>query len=255
MIPGILATVFLLSLFIFIPTAEGDENSFSYIWGGYGTSLLTRSPEQRHNTLMAVRDINGTIIAPGAVFSFNALVGARDTAKGYTAAPIIDSKGEMLDSPGGGICQLASTIYNAGLLAGLQVIERHPHSRTVGHVPTGRDATISSWRKDLKLKNPFSYPLQLKIETGQSRLTASFCATVACPFTVEIKTERTRLEPETVIRGSGGRIIQKGGTGYSAVTRRFTRQGTAISEEIISTDTYPAPSRVIGKDASQGGIE
>ena len=224
------------------------EDAFSYIWGGYGTSLVTRSEQQRHNTVTAARDLNGIILPPGGIFSFNARVGARDTGKGYTPAPIIDSSGQLQDSPGGGICQLASTIYNAGLMAGLEVVERHPHSRTVGHVPHGRDATISSWRKDLKLRNPHPSPLKLRIETSDLRLSASFRGTSPPPFAVEIITEKSRIEPETVVKGKGSRMKQHGLSGFSTVTRRIVRQGNELREEVISTDIYPAPSRIIGED-------
>lgn len=244
--------MFYLVITIILATAtiSSAEDSFSHIWGGFGTSLVTRTDEQRHNTITAARDIDGVIVPPGGVFSFNSRVGARDREKGYTAAPIIDSSGQLQDSPGGGICQLASTIYNAGLLAGMQIVERHPHSRTVGHVPPGRDATISSWRKDLKLKNPFSQPLKLYIDTGNSRLAASFRGTTPPPFTVEIKTERYRIEPETVVSGAGGKTVQRGVTGYSTVTRRIIRHGAEATEELISSDNYPAPSRIIGDTAS-----
>lgn len=225
-------------------------DSFPHIWGGFGTSLLTRSQQQRHNALTAARDLNGTIVAPGAVFSFNELVGGRDQAKGYTRAPFITAEGRLEDTPGGGICQLASTIYNAGLLAGMQVVERHPHSRTVGHVPPGRDATISSWRKDLKLKNPFPHPLQLRIEINSNRLTSSFRGPVPRPFQVQVGTERIALEPETVVAPKAGLAPQHGLKGYATITRRTIIRDGQIQEELISHDNYPAPSRILGSGAT-----
>lgn len=242
-------------LLLFISSLSHAEDAFNYIWGGYATSLVTRSDEQRHNTVIAARELNGIIIPPGGTFSFNARVGARDSGKGYTAAPIIDHSGQLQDSPGGGICQLASTIYNAALMAGMEVIERHPHSRAVGHVPPGRDATISSWRKDLKLKNRFSTPLKLRIETSDYRLYSSFRGTSPPPFTVEIITEKQRIEPETVITGKGGRNRQRGATGFSTVTKRLTRQGDNLREEIVSTDIYPPPSRLYSEDSTEPSVD
>ncbi|MDD2335046.1 MAG: VanW family protein, partial [Geobacteraceae bacterium] len=164
-----------LSLFFFLflsSSSAGDCGTFyNHLWGGFSTSLVNRSPEQRGNADRAAMDLNGIIIFPGAVFSFNDNVGARDSMKGYRPAPIINDQGGLSDIPGGGICQLATTIYNAALEAGLEIVERHPHSRSVSYVPPGRDATILTWRKDLKLRNPHSYPLLLRVVVAENRLT------------------------------------------------------------------------------------
>ncbi|WP_281183901.1 VanW family protein [Trichlorobacter lovleyi] len=239
--------LFLLLLFFCIsqPTLAADD-AFSHIWGGFSTSLQLRSDQQRHNTATAARDLDRLIIAPGETFSFNERVGARDTGKGYRAAPIITATGLLQDIPGGGICQLASTIYNAGLLAGMQVVERHPHSRTVGHVPPGRDATIASWRKDLKLKNPHPYPLQLRIALNQNRLTTSLYGPVEKPFSVELNVSQTRLVPDTVVVTGTAHAPQKqGASGFSTETRRIIKENGQVRDELISQDIYPAPSRVV----------
>jgi len=223
----------------------GSE-AFSHIWGGFSTSLQLRSDQQRHNTATAARDLDRMIIAPGETFSFNGRVGARDPGKGYQAAPIITAAGLLQDIPGGGICQLASTIYNAGLLAGMLVVERHPHSRTVGHVPPGRDATIASWRKDLKLKNPHPYPLQLRIALNQNRLTTSFYGPIPKPFTTKILVNRTRLVPDTVVvTAPTNAPQQQGASGFSTETRRIIKENGQVRDELISQDIYPAPSRVL----------
>jgi vancomycin resistance protein VanW len=244
----------LLMLFLCITALAAAADSFSHIWGGFSTSLLLRSQQQRHNTATAAGELDRLIIPPGETFSFNERVGARDSAKGYSAAPIITASGLLQDIPGGGICQLASTIYNAGLLAGMQVVERHPHSRTVGHVPPGRDATISSWRKDLKLKNPFPYPLQLRIALNQNRLTTSFQAPVEKPFNVELTTSRTVLLPDTLIGGTGRKTdVQTGAKGFSTETRRIIKEKGQTREELISQDYYPAPSQVVGQGQGSRG--
>ena len=237
--------LFLLFFSISQPTLAADD-AFSHIWGGFSTSLQLRSDQQRHNTATAARDLDRLIIAPGETFSFNERVGARDTGKGYRAAPIITANGLLQDIPGGGICQLASTIYNAGLLAGMQVVERHPHSRAVGHVPPGRDATIASWRKDLKLKNPHPYPLQLRIALNQHRLTTSLHGPVEKPFSAEIIVSRTRLVPDTVVVTATAHAPQQQGTsGFSTETRRIIKENGQVHDQLISQDIYPAPSRVV----------
>ncbi len=244
----------LLLITLMLPEKSCQAEAFNHIWGGFSSSLLLRNRQQRHNTTTAARDLDMLIIMPGETFSFNERVGARDSSKGYSPAPVITSQGLLEDIPGGGICQLASTIYNAGLLAGMVVIERHPHSRTVGHIPPGRDATITSWRKDLKLRNSSEKPLQLRISLNQNRLTASFNSEVEKPFTVEIMVRRTTVLPYTIVsKTTSNTTNQRGVNGYSTETRRIIRQNGLINEELISEDYYPAPSRLIAAGEGKNG--
>ncbi len=203
------------------------------------------------NAARAATDIDGTIIPPGATFSFNELVGERNAGKGYSPAPMIDDLGNLQDTPGGGVCQLATTIYNAALYAGLDIVERHPHSRAVAYVPPGRDATIATWRKDLKLHNQHPVPLLLKVAIHGKRLTASFWSVAAKPFQVTIHTDSIPLEPATATAKSADRTgvrEQPGGKGFSVVTRLSTRKGDSVADQTISQDYYPAPSRIYAGD-------
>jgi vancomycin resistance protein YoaR len=240
-----------LIFFLFLSTASAAEpaTGYSYLWGGFSTSFVDRSPEQRGNAGRAALDLDGTLIPPGTLFSFNELVGARDALKGYRPAPMINDRGGLTDIPGGGICQLATTIYNAALEAGLEIVERHPHSRGVSYVPPGRDATILTWRKDLKLRNPHPFPLLLRVNTSENRLTAGFWSTGGKSFQVKILTDFTRVDPQAVVSrsiGHSGSALQSGGKGYSVVTRRRLIRDGVASEEILSQDFYPPPSRIVG---------
>jgi vancomycin resistance protein VanW len=247
---SLIAIIFFFTLYPFM-TAKGGEGGYNYLWSGFSTTLLGRSPEQINNAGRAALDLDGTIIPPGCVFSFNKLVGARDGEKGYARAPMIDDSGYLQEIPGGGICQLATTIYNAALYAGLEIVERHPHSRAVSYVPPGRDATIATWRKDLKLRNPHRLPLVLRIVMKDRRMTASFWSTENKQFEVEILTENILLEPATAATASAGsdcRGGQPGGKGFSAITRRSVRMGGQVKEQTLSRDFYPPPSRILEGD-------
>jgi len=240
----LLHAIFLLLTGLILSSMAWAESPFSHIWSGFSTSLANRSTEQRRNAVIAGQALDTAILPPGGVFSFNELVGARDRDKGFVPAPHLNSSGTLDETPGGGICQLASTIYNAGLLAGLEIVERHPHSRAVAHVPPGRDATISSWRKDLKMRNPFPHPLMLRITSDDNRLTASFRSVVAKGFQVEVRSRQIPLEPETVAGRSAG-TRQPGACGFSTQTRRIIRKNGVETNELVSEDVYPAPSRII----------
>ncbi len=114
-------------------------SSFSTSGGG--------SAGRTDNLYVSARYMNGTILAPGEVFSFNQVTGPRTFARGYSMAPVVGGMGI-----GGGVCQTATTIYNAARLAKMEIIERHPHSIRVGYVPPGRDATVTNYI-DFKFRN------------------------------------------------------------------------------------------------------
>src|SRR5690606_31917737 len=105
----------------------------------------------------------------GGRFSFNEVVGPRSAARGYRPAPVIVA-GELVDDFGGGVCQVSTTVYNAALLAGLEVPVRTPHSIPVSYVPRGRDAAVVYGAVDLAFTNPFPVPLVIQTEVARDRV-------------------------------------------------------------------------------------
>lgn len=242
----------IILLFLFFvpftsPAVQGGSDPFPHLWSGFATPLAGRSPEQRGNAARAAAALNNHVIPPGGIFSFNELVGARDSAKGYLEAPMIDGDGTLRDVPGGGICQLATTIYNAALLAGMRIVERHPHSRAVHYVPPGRDATVASWRKDLKFSNPHPFPILLRVGLSAERLSVSLRGPVERMFVAELTSDVVPVEPETAVAGAenSGKAPQAGGRGFSVITRRIITRNGVQSGETVSEDFYPPPSRLI----------
>ncbi|MEW5785746.1 MAG: VanW family protein [Bacillota bacterium] len=115
------------------------------------------------NIILATAALNNYILFPGDLFSFNAANGPRTAARGYQPAPVIVGN-TVVPGLGGGVCQVSSTLYNAVLQAGLEVVERYPHSQPVGYVPPGRDATISDYL-DFKFRNNTDHLLLIKTAT------------------------------------------------------------------------------------------
>lgn len=131
---------------------EGEKAEVPQLISQYKTYF---EPEQKNRTLNLKRAssaVDGTVLAPGEIFSFNKVVGPRTPQNGYTKAVIFVSGNESYDY-GGGVCQVASTIYNAALEAGFAVLERHRHSLPVSYVPSGKDATVAYGYKDLRFSN------------------------------------------------------------------------------------------------------
>ena len=104
--------------------------------------------------------INGVIIQPGEEWSINNMTGERTLSKGWLPAPGIDYGGYTMQ-PGGGVCQISSTTYNAAIRAGLEITDSTHHSIISGYIPLGLDATISSPAPDLKIKNNYTTPVYI----------------------------------------------------------------------------------------------
>lgn len=114
--------------------------------------------------------INQIVLGPGDRFYFNSIVGNASKANGYQLATVIVN-GEFVPGYGGGVCQTSSTLYNAVTRAGLEILELHHHSKSVGYVPQGKDATVAYGYKDFKFSNNRSYPIKIKtVVNGTSGL-------------------------------------------------------------------------------------
>ena len=135
-----------------------DQKIASFSTNGGGSAGRT------DNLYVAAKYMNGTILAPGDVFSFNQLTGPRTFARGYSMAPVVGGVGI-----GGGVCQVATTIYNTALAAKLEIIERHPHSIQVGYVRPGRDATVTNYI-DFKFRNSTDRYIQIRSEIGRAHV-------------------------------------------------------------------------------------
>src|SRR5262249_20980060 len=107
----------------------------------FSTSFHLGEKGRSHNIRLAASTLNGKEIKAGQTFSFNQTLGERTPEAGYQKAPYLEG-GDKVEVNGGGICLVSSVLYNAALLGGLEIVERHPHSRIVPYLPAGQDATV-----------------------------------------------------------------------------------------------------------------
>ena len=119
----------------------------------FTTYFDASNPGRATNIALAAKLVDGTIVQPGATFSLNATMGPRSVNRGFDYAPVIAGDGVLRQGVGGGICQYATTLYNAVFFAGLPVVERHAHGLLIAHYPVGRDATVSWGGPDFKFRN------------------------------------------------------------------------------------------------------
>ncbi|HWC12518.1 MAG TPA: VanW family protein [Acidimicrobiales bacterium] len=122
----------------------------------FTTPHASGEPRVRNIHLIADR-LRGTVIEPGQTFSVNAAIGPRTTEKGFVAAPVIGEGNQLEASPGGGISQFATTLFNAAFFAGLEIPEYQMHTLYISRYPYGREATLSFPRPDLKVRNNSPY--------------------------------------------------------------------------------------------------
>lgn len=190
--------------------------------------------------------LDGTLVAPGAVFSFNGAVGERTAAKGYTEAPAIVN-GKLVPQLGGGICQVGTTIFNTVFESGLPVVQRQNHSFYISHYPKGRDATVSWGGPDFKFRNDTDGWVLISVSYSSSSITISLYGTDP-GYEVEARTGpwvRVRPFPTQTIKDptlvKGGKIVEDSGqTGRSITVKRIvTKDGTEVRTDTFVSNYKP----------------
>src|SRR6266508_1056645 len=147
---------------------KGLVASYQTFYGGEANRI--------HNVQLVSHLVDGHVIAPGAVFSFNQATGARTAAKGFKEAPVIIN-GELKTGLGGGVCQVSTTVFNAAYEAGLPMLARTNHALYISHYPQGRDATVNYPDVDLKFVNDTGHWLLVRTWVGSSSLTVALYGT------------------------------------------------------------------------------
>ena len=140
--------------------AAYHQRPFSHRLGAFVTDLKDRSNAQRENILRAGAKINGKILQSQEVFSLNGTAGPYTEEKGYRPERSFRGQGVVF-TPGGGVCQVASTLYNTAKKSDLEILERVPHTQAVSSVPRGLDATLAFGVADLKFRNKHPYPIKI----------------------------------------------------------------------------------------------
>ncbi|RDU38045.1 hypothetical protein DRW41_00260 [Neobacillus piezotolerans] len=136
----------------------------------YTTKFDSKVAGRAKNIELSAMAINNVIVGEEDIFSFNTMVGPSDEAHGYQPAKEIVNK-KLVMGIGGGICQTSSTLFNAVDQLGVEYVEKHNHSLSVGYVPAGRDATVSYGGPDFRFKNTSGAPFLIKAIYGKGVLT------------------------------------------------------------------------------------
>ena len=198
---------------------------------GYTTYFTTWDSNRVTNLRRGLRKLEGTVVMPGETFSFNKTLGSCSSAQGFLPASTFKN-GEHVKEVGGGICQIASTLYNAALYANLEIVSRKNHSLPVGYVPAGRDATVYYPYLDFKFKNNRTYPLKIvtSFNAGGS-MTINLMGTkedveyevILTSWKTGTIASTTRYQDDSTLDKGKTKVIYQGTNGYTSIAYKEVR--------------------------------
>lgn len=224
------------------------------ILSAYTSHFNQYNYNRSENIRIAANSINGVLIQPEQVISFNELVGLRIAAAGFKEAPVIVD-GKTVPDIGGGVCQVSSTLYNAILLADMQPVERTPHFHPLGYAPIGLDATVADNLIDFKFKNsrPENVYISRQIHDGNltiyilggAKLKDDTVITLSSTIDKTIPPPR-KIEYDTSLPAGKTIVKEEGLSGYIVSSYRIkTKNGKEISRELLYVDNYQAEPEII----------
>ena len=223
--------------------------------GSFTTSFSTSGSNRCKNVSSGASHINGTVLYPGEEFSAYETVSPFTEANGYAMAGSY-LNGEVVDSMGGGICQVSTTLYNAVLRAELNVTERSPHSMTVHYVDLSEDAAIAGTYKDFKFVNSTEYPIYIEgYTTSDKKITFNIYGketrdknrTISFESQMVSETPATTILQEDAGQGIGYKAVSsKGSSGYVAELYKIVKVNGVETDRIkVNKSTYKGTNRVV----------
>ncbi|GAB6274681.1 MAG: VanW family protein [Peptococcaceae bacterium] len=232
-------------------TQEVEAMGLKGLLSAYTTFFEASSYDRAYNIRVAAGALDGLTVPPGQEFSFNKVVGPRSSEAGYKDARIIFNN-QFVTGPGGGVCQVSTTLYNVVLLANLEIITRTSHSLPVTYVPLGRDATVVYEAIDLRFRNNTeSYILIKSFVTGGS-LTFKIYGNTDYKVPVKINTVIKKVfEPKIVYEADpnlkkGEEVIkQKGLRGYQVTAERVVTEDGQIKRKPLPGSLYRPLKQIV----------
>ncbi len=243
--------------------SAADLQHLETVLATYTTHFRTWQKDRTHNLELAIKSLSRAVLMPGDTLSFNDRVGPRLLERGFREAPIFVD-GEIEPATGGGVCQVASTVYNAALLANLDVTERHHHSRPVTYTPSGRDATVYWGQCDLRFRNTLKHPILVLGAIDDDAIIVRILGSREDKWEVEIVrsgvasvAHGTQEVPDPNLEAGKREVDKPGRDGARvSVSRVVKRGGKTVKREALHTDTYPAQTRVVRVGAmAPGNVE
>ncbi|HHX13013.1 MAG TPA: hypothetical protein GX731_09330 [Clostridiales bacterium] len=232
-----------------------DVEKVDSILGSFSTEYKSSAEGRAANLANGAKLINNVVIYPDETFSGYEYLTPFTPANGYYSAGAY-AAGKVIDSIGGGACQVTTTLYNAVLFAELDIVERAEHSMTISYADLGRDAAIAGTYKDLKFMNSTEYPILIESYTKGRKIT----------FTIwghDERSDKRRIDFVTIVKSETPapadvvtkdptkpttyrKVTQSAHTGYRAELYKVVyKDGVEVSRTLVNKSSYmPAPRYV-----------
>jgi vancomycin resistance protein YoaR len=238
---------------------EAQAKELYKVIGTY-TTTTTANKDRNKNIELASSALNGLILQPGEEFSFNKTTGERSLAKGYRPAGAYVN-GVLVEEPGGGVCQVSSTLYNAVVFAGLTTTERHAHSYEPTYVTPGEDAMVSYGGPDMKFINNSSSAIAIRTSFADRSLKISIVGipiledgvtlSMTSKKTTELDAPAPVYEEDQTLQPGVEKVLQEEKKGSRWVTNLVTKKdGVVISDELLHNSTYRGKPATISRNTS-----
>lgn len=240
-----------------ITEPEGKEEDLAKVknlLGGFSTSYKTSNGARSQNIKTGAAHIDGTVVYPGETFSVYESVHPFTVENGYAMAGSY-LNGKVVDSLGGGICQVSSTLYNAVIRAELEVVERAPHSMMVAYVQPSADAAIAGTHKDLKFKNTTDAPIYIEAyTTPDKQVVFNIYGQETRPSNRTVEFTHKILEQTPAVtqlvadpgQGIGYRVVESGHNGCKAeLYKNVYVDGVLQSSEKVNKSSYMTSNRTV----------
>lgn len=232
----------------------GDIRSWGVIGlvGTFTTSFNAQQTNRTHNIATAAEALDGLLVKPGETVSFNTVVGPRGAEEGYKPANVIVGN-KLEEDWGGGVCQVSTTLYNAILLADLDVKERSSHSLPVSYVPVGRDAAVAYGVLDFKFLNNSGSYLLIKTAVQGNGVTVKVFGNDSVKRSVQINSWITEtVEPKKIykidpaVAPGQPKLVQQGAKGYKVAAERVVLEGDKeIAREPLPASYYQPVEEIV----------
>ena len=233
---------------------------YTDVLGEFQTPYQGEDDNNRNTNLaLACAAINDVVLLPGEEFSYNNALGERTADAGYKPAGTYVN-GLTVDTIGGGICQVSSTLYYCTLLADLEIIERWPHGFISNYTDPGMDASVNWPNADLHFSNNTGYPIKIVAYRADGNVTVKILGTETKDYFVEMHYKIVSTEPyETVYEEyppnneknyHDGQVLVTPYTGYKVLSykHKYSKaDGSLISADLESTNEYKRRDLVVVK--------
>jgi len=236
-----------------IKTNEIGEAAFPDLLGSYTTKFDETNYSRAKNVKLALQKLNGVVVMPGEVFSYNKTLGKRTVEAGFDYAAGY-SGGKVVPMLGGGICQVSSTLYDAVVYANLNIVERHNHMFQTQYIGAGRDATVVYGSLDFKFENNREYPIMIKTKSNSGVADVKiFGIKEAIEYEIDIvptvlsyTAYSVVYENDSSMEAGREKVSQSGMKGCKTITYKIKKlNGQEVEREVLSTDTYKPMNKII----------